>query len=206
MASASSTARLSPTPETRQCRSVPPSSSLVTSSPVPILTRGGPPAASMAVPSTMTMNSIIAGRRELSPAQGPRTPAICGVTPDSLATSMKWCMGARPSPMNSSVRAPAPSNSQTMGSLSRCASSIMRVFLRKLLMPREPPRMVKSSATTAACRPSILPKPVTTPSAGVCLLGIVVTGVWTWVASCPSSSKLLLSNRRSTRSRAVSLP
>ena len=128
--------------------------------------------------------------RELSPAVGPSTAAIVGAVPESRATSMKWCIGARPSPIYSSVRAPAPSNSQTSATRSRRASSIIRCFFAKFTRPSEPPSTVKSSATTPAMRPSIRPKPVTTPSAGVTLSFTGVTRVGACVASPPISVKL----------------
>src|SRR6266850_415988 len=58
---------------------------------------------------------------------------------------------------------------------------------------------------TEAIRPSILPKPVMTPSAGVsrpARSGAIPA----WVACTPISVKVSLSNSRSMRSRAVSLP
>src|SRR5574341_135151 len=58
---------------------------------------------------------------------------------------------------------------------------------------------------TAASRPSILPKPVTTPSAGVSL-PTMSGAIPAWVAWTPISLKLPVSKSRSMRSRTVSLP
>ena len=60
-ASSSSSARWSVTPDTRECRSPPPSSSAVTISPVAAFTRGGPPRKMVPCSRTITASSLIAG-------------------------------------------------------------------------------------------------------------------------------------------------
>ena len=58
---ASSTAQWSVTPDSRECRSAPPSSSAETTSPVAAFTSGGPPRKIVPCPRTMTLSSLIAG-------------------------------------------------------------------------------------------------------------------------------------------------
>ncbi len=58
---ASSSARWSVTPETRECTSPPPSSSAVTTSPVAAFTSGGPPRKIVPWSRTMTASSLMAG-------------------------------------------------------------------------------------------------------------------------------------------------
>ena len=60
-ACASFSARWSVTPETRECRSPPPSSSAVTISPIAAFTSGGPPRKIVPWFRTMTVSSLIAG-------------------------------------------------------------------------------------------------------------------------------------------------
>ena len=65
-----------------------------------------------------------------------------------------------------SIRAPAESISQTIGIRLRSASSRRRVTLVSPVKPMEPPLTVKSYAAAATLRPSTLPQPHTTASAG----------------------------------------
>src|SRR5215469_17434654 len=96
------------------------------------------------------------------------------------------------------MRAPPESTSQTIGMRWRRQSSRRRAALTSPVGPMEPPKTVKSYEATPTARPSILPKPVTTASAGERTPGCL--------PRIPNSSKVPGSNRRSIRSRAVSLP
>jgi len=78
-ASRSSLARWSVTPDTRACRSPPPSSSAVTTSPVAAFTKGGPPRKIVPWPRTITASSLIAGTYAPPAVHDPSTAAICGI-------------------------------------------------------------------------------------------------------------------------------
>ena len=69
-ACSSSSARWSVTPDTRECRSPPPSSSGVTTSPIAAFTRGGPPR--KIVPWSRTITRLVAHRRHVRAAGGAR--------------------------------------------------------------------------------------------------------------------------------------
>src|SRR6266508_1174575 len=94
--------------------------------------------------------------------------ATIGTTPDMMDSSRKrkpdW---ANVEPMASWMRAPAESMSQTIGMRLLSAISRARLHLTSAVRPMEPAITVKSYAISDAGRPLILPKPVTTPSAGV---------------------------------------
>lgn len=75
----SSSARWSVTPLTRACRSPPPRSSALTSSPVAAFTSGGPPRKIVPWLRTITASSLIAGTYAPPAVQEPRTAAICGM-------------------------------------------------------------------------------------------------------------------------------
>ncbi len=64
------------------------------------------------------------------------------------------------------IRAPAESTNQKTGSSSRSAISVARTIFSTVRAPHEPAFTVGSLATTIAGRPSTVPRPVTTPSAG----------------------------------------
>src|SRR5438270_5226077 len=104
-------------------------------------------------------------------------------------------------PTASWIRAPAESSSHMVGLRYRSASSLTRAALNcSPTAPIDPAMTVKSYAITHTCRPSTSPCPVTTPSAGD------VSEPSRLFASRPSSTNVPASKRRSTRSRAVSLP
>ena len=64
------------------------------------------------------------------------------------------------------MRAPAESTSQKMGRSWARAYSAMRIIFSTVRAPHEPAFTVGSLATTQTGRPSMVPVPVTTPSAG----------------------------------------
>src|SRR5207342_3006996 len=98
------------------------------------------------------------------------------------------------------MRAPAESTSQTTGSPWRSASSVRRTIFSTVRAPHEPAFTVGSLAMTQTGRPSISPRPVTTPSAGRSSAGASA------LASRPSSTNEPGSSSRSSRSRTNSLP
>ena len=63
-------------------------------------------------------------------------------------------------------RAPAESTSQTIGTCSASAASEARSIFSTVRAPHDPAFTIGSLATTIAGIPSIVPRPVTTPSAG----------------------------------------
>ena len=83
MASASSTARLSPLPDTVACMRAPPISSSVVCSPTTISTIRGEPRYIDALPSTMITTSQNAGMYAPPAADGPNRQQICGTRPES---------------------------------------------------------------------------------------------------------------------------
>src|SRR5262245_30675617 len=96
------------------------------------------------------------------------------------------------------MRAPAESTSQKTGSSSRSARSVSRTIFSTVRAPHEPAFTVGSLATTHTGRPSMVPSPVMTPSAGR-----------SWpraLANSPSSTSEPLSSSRSRRSRTNSFP
>ena len=95
-------------------------------------------------------------------------------------------------------RAPAESTSHTIGTCSASAASDARTIFSTVRAPHEPAFTIGSLATTMAGTPSIVPRPVTTPSAG--------SPVAMALASTASSTNDPSSSSRSMRSRAVSFP
>ena len=83
MASASSTARLSPQPDTVACMRAPPISSSVAFSPITISAMRGEPRYIDALPSTMNTMSQNAGMYAPPAADGPNRQQTCGTRPDS---------------------------------------------------------------------------------------------------------------------------
>ena len=67
------------TPDVREWRSPPPSSSAVTISPVAAFTSGGPPRKIVPWPWTMTVSSDMAGTYAPPAVQEPMTTATCGM-------------------------------------------------------------------------------------------------------------------------------
>ena len=63
-------------------------------------------------------------------------------------------------------RAPAESTSHTIGTCSASAASEARTIFSTVRAPHDPALTIGSLATTTAGIPSIVPRPVTTPSAG----------------------------------------
>ena len=112
-------------------------------------------------------------------APGPTIAATCGTTPDITICSRKSApvSAKTDGPYSSSdapppptppppMRAPPESTSHTIGMRWRRHSSRMRAALASPVGPIEPPSTVKSYAATPTGRPSTLPKPHTTASAG----------------------------------------
>src|SRR5262245_31755738 len=98
-------------------------------------------------------------------------------------------------------RAPAESTSQKIGTCSASAASEARTIFSTVRAPHDPALTIGSLATTTTGIPSIVPRPVTTPSAGN---RPPSSAAWL-LASRPSSTNDCGSSNRSTRSRAVSL-
>ena len=67
----------------------PPSSSIVTSSPVTVLMTSGPVMNMFEVPSTMIVKSVTAGEYTWPPAQEPMIRLICGITPQAWTLRRK---------------------------------------------------------------------------------------------------------------------
>ena len=196
MASASSTARLSPQPDTLACIRAPPISSSDTFSPTTISAIRGEPRYIDALPSTMITMSQKDGMYAPPAADGPNRQQICGTLPDSAT----WLWKIRPAPRRpgnsatwSVMRAPAESISQKIGSSSLSARSVTRMIFSTVRAPHEPALTVGSLATTSAGRPSTRPCPVTTPSAG--------SPAASAFASWPSSTKVSASKSSAMRSR-----
>src|SRR3954451_24995852 len=97
------------------------------------------------------------------------------------------------------MRAPAESMSQKIGVSCASAYSVTRTIFSTVLAPHEPAFTVGSLATTQTARPSIVPTPVTTPSAGRSSPGADA------FASSASSMNEPSSSSRSMRSRTNSL-
>ena len=91
------------------------------------------------------------------------------------------------------MRAPAESTNQKTGSSSRSAVSVARTIFSTVRAPHEPALTVGSLAMTIAGRPSTVPRPVTTPSAG--------SPARRALAYRPSSTKEPSSKSRAMRSR-----
>ena len=90
-----------------------------------------------------------------------------------MPESATWLWKMRPAPRRpgnistwSVIRAPAESTNQKTGSSSRSAISVARTIFSTVRAPHEPALTVGSLAMTIAGRPSTVPRPVTTPSAG----------------------------------------
>src|SRR5579884_2961545 len=83
MASASSTARVSPEPETEACIRAPPISSSVVCSPMTISAMRGEPRYMDALPSTMNTASQKLGMYAPPAAEGPNRQHTWGTRPDS---------------------------------------------------------------------------------------------------------------------------
>ena len=120
IASASSTARLSPHPDTVACMRAPPISSSVAISPITISAMRGEPRYIDALPSTITTMSQKLGMYAPPAADGPNRQHACGTLPERRT----WLAKMRPAPRrpgNSStwsvMRAPAESTSQNDGQL-----------------------------------------------------------------------------------------
>ena len=82
MASSSSTARLSPHPDTDACMRAPPISSSVVISPITISAIRGDPRYMDALPSTMITMSQKLGMYAPPAADGPNRQHTCGTRPD----------------------------------------------------------------------------------------------------------------------------
>ena len=88
-----------------------------------------------------------------------------------------------------------------MGTLHRMAISWARSIFEMVSGHHDPAFTVASLATTTTSRPSTIPTPVITPAPGAC------PSYWSCATRRPTSTQVDPgSTRRSTRSRAVSLP
>ena len=77
------------TPLVRECRSPPPRSSALTSSPVAAFTSGGPPRKIVPCSRTITHSSLIAGTYAPPAVQEPMTAAICGMPRSDIVAWLK---------------------------------------------------------------------------------------------------------------------
>ncbi len=130
---------------------------------------------------------------------------ICGTTP------LAWTLRQKTSPYPASpstpscMRAPAESLMPMIGQPIFRAASMILTILAANASPSEPPKSVKSCENTATRRPSIVPRPVITPSPNGRRFSIP-NEVERCRTSASNSRKLPGSSSRSTRSRAESLP
>ena len=114
--------------------------------------------------STITVKSVMAGEYTAPPAHGPMTSESCGTTPEARTLRRK-ISPYRPSETTPSwIRAPPESLMPTSGQPILSAMSMTLTIFSPNTSPRLPPKTVKSCANTQTCRPSTVPKPVTTPS------------------------------------------
>ena len=103
------------------------------------------------------------------------------------------------------MRAPPESLKPTNGTPAfRARSMTLQIFLL-CISPSDPARLVKSWAKANTGRPFTLPKPVTTPSAGISTFSMPKL-TQRCVTKISVSRKVPGSKNRSSRSRAVSLP
>src|SRR5712672_1747960 len=100
---------------------------------------------------------------------------------------------------------PEPSISRIIGRRKSCAISSAISGFAEIEASAEPPRTVKSSPTTTAVRPSILPRP-NTQFAGVRFLSSPCSSYSAMPEIAPISWKLVESTSFSMRSRTVSRP
>jgi len=107
--------------------------------------------------------------------------------------------------MCSWIRAPPESWMPTMGQPAFRAISCTFTIFWACISPSEPPITVKSWEKAYTVRPSTVPKPVITPSAGVSRLSMP-SSVPRWRTCRSISTKEPGSNRSASRSRAVSFP
>ena len=93
------------------------------------------------------------------------------MTPDDRTFRTKTSPYAARLATPSWIRAPPESFRPMIGTPLSRARSWIRLILFDWTRENEPPRTVKSWAKTATRRPLILPKPATTPSPGIALVG-----------------------------------
>ena len=169
MASASSVARLSALPETVACMRAPPISSSVVRSPTTISTMRGEPRYIDALPSTMKTTSQNAGMYA-PPRPTARTGSRSAARDPTGGSGCRRC-GPRPAapgtarPGRSGARRPSRP-ARTPGCSCSSAYSVSRTIFSTVRAPHEPALTVGSFAMTQTGRPSTVPTPVTTPSAG----------------------------------------
>ena len=130
---------------------------------------------------------------------------IWGITPD--ARMLRWNISEYPARalIPSWMRAPPESLRPMTGAPIFMAISITLHIFSDMVSDSEPPNTVKSCANTYTRRPSMVPKPVTTPSPRMCFLSWPKL-VQRCVTNMSSSSKLPSSRSIAIRSRAVYLP
>ena len=193
------------TPDLAAWDMAPPSSSIVTSSPVTVLMTFGPVMNMCEVSLTMYTKSVMAGEYTAPPAQGPMMALICGITPDVRTLRRKMSPYPPRLTTPSWMRAPPESFSPTTGTPIFAARSMILTTFSAKTSPSDPPKAVKSWLNTAMRRPSTVPWPVMTASPRMCLSSMPKP-LARWTAKASVSTKLPSSSSRWTRSRAVSLP
>ena len=161
--SRSSSARKSASPDVLVCMTAPPSDSSSVTSPVAILTSGGPARKTFARPRTMIVKSDIPGTYAPPAVALPNTTDTVGMpAAESRVRSRNTC----PPGMKISawLGRSAPPDSTRLISGSRLASAISpaRTVLRSVYGFTAPPRTVGSLATITHSTPSTTPIAVTT--------------------------------------------
>ncbi len=118
----------------------------------------------MAARRLITVKSDIGATSAPWPADAPSTAVTSGTRPEHRAWASR-SVGVR-APCRPSARKPAPSSIITSGTRSSTASSATRYRLPLADWLIVPALTVKSSAATITGRPSTVPEPITTASAG----------------------------------------
>ena len=184
----------------RACISAPPSDSSSDSSPVAILTSGGPARNTFDRSLIITTWSLMPGTYAPPAVELPKTSAIVGIP---AADSRVRSRNIRPPGMKTSFwvgrSAPPDSTREITGSRFSRAISLARRILRSVHGLLVPPLTVGSLATTRHSTPLTTPIPVTTLAPTVNSLPQAASGLSSRNGESGSSSS-------SMRSRAVSLP
>mmetsp|Transcript_9532 Transcript_9532/g.13305 ORF Transcript_9532/g.13305 Transcript_9532/m.13305 type:complete len:218 (-) Transcript_9532:212-865(-) len=157
----------------------------------------------------MKRKSVMAGLYTAPPAHGPITSDICGTTPD--ASTFLWNTSAYPAKEStpSCILAPPESLSPMTGAPTLSAMSMILQIFCACVSLSDPPKTVKSWLKAYTTRPFTSPCPVMTPSPGTWCTSSCASmpnSVQRCDLSMSTSRKLLASNSRDSRSRAVRDP
>ena len=140
----------------------PPSSSIVTSSPVTVRITSGPVMNIWLVWSTMMTKSVSAGV-DVPAGGAPITRLIWGMTPEACVAQEDVAVGGSES-TPSWMRAPPPSFMPISGQPVLVAKSMILAIFAPYTSPSEPPKTPTSWLNTQTGRPWIAPTPMITPS------------------------------------------